>query len=139
MSARSLPVTLSYRSTQTPSGQLPTQISRRLLRLAPGEGAFEFKIEEIGSRPLSSDELYLDEVIPTVPEGTTLRYGMLELPLPSGADVERITWGIKISGLAGSEATTLECACNKPGGLFHGVSVDNLNGKQRFRYLVRFP
>lgn len=36
--ARPLPVALSYRSAQAPSGQLPVQISRRLLRLVPGEG-----------------------------------------------------------------------------------------------------
>ncbi|MFO6381320.1 hypothetical protein ACLBYN_52895, partial [Pseudomonas aeruginosa] len=95
--ARPLPVAVSYRSAQAPSGQLPVQISRRLLRLVPGEGAFEFKVEEVGDKPLSSDELYLDEVTLTVPEDTALRYGMLELPLPPGADVERTTWGIKIS------------------------------------------
>ncbi|MFU1925458.1 hypothetical protein ACM6PT_50945, partial [Klebsiella pneumoniae] len=69
-------------------------------------------------KPLSSDELYLDEVTLNVPEDTALRYGMLELPLPPGADVERTTWGIKISGLAGHEATTLERARNEPGELF---------------------
>ncbi|MCA4129587.1 alpha-2-macroglobulin MagD, partial [Pseudomonas aeruginosa] len=136
--ARPLPVALSYRSAQAPSGQLPVQISRRLLRLVPGEGAFEFKVEEVGDKPLSSDELYLDEVTLTVPEDTALRYGMLELPLPPGADVERTTWGIKISGLAGDEATTLERARNEPGELFYGVPVDSLSGEQRFRHLVRF-
>lgn len=74
----------------------------------------------------------------TVPEDTALRYGMLELPLPPGADVERTTWGIKISGLAGDEATTLERARNEPGELFYGVPVDSLSGEQRFRHLVRF-
>lgn len=136
--ARPLPVAVSYRSAQAPSGQLPVQISRRLLRLVPGEGAFEFKVEEVGDKPLSSDELYLDEVTLTVPEDTALRYGMLELPLPPGADVERTTWGIKISGLAGDEATTLERARNEPGELFYGVPVDSLSGEQRFRHLVRF-
>ncbi len=136
--ARPLPVALSYRSAQAPSGQLPVQISRRLLRLVPGEGAFEFKVEEVGDKPLSSDELYLDEVTLNVPEDTALRYGMLELPLPPGADVERTTWGIKISGLAGDEATTLERARNEPGELFYGVPVDSLSGEQRFRHLVRF-
>ncbi|MCT6022081.1 alpha-2-macroglobulin family protein, partial [Pseudomonas aeruginosa] len=136
--ARPLPVALSYRSAQAPSGQLPVQISRRLLRLVPGEGAFEFKVEEVGDKPLSSDELYLDEVTLTVPEDTALRYGMLELPLPPGADVERTTWGIKISGLAGDEATTLERARNEPGELFYGVPMDSLSGEQRFRHLVRF-
>ncbi len=136
--ARPLPVAVSYRSAQAPSGQLPVQISRRLLRLVPGEGAFEFKVEEVGDKPLSSDELYLDEVTLNVPEDTALRYGMLELPLPPGADVERTTWGIKISGLAGDEATTLERARNEPGELFYGVPVDSLSGEQRFRHLVRF-
>ncbi|MBB1607800.1 hypothetical protein A9972_12835 [Pseudomonas sp. UME83] len=136
--SRPLNASLSYRSAEAPASQLPVSISRRLLRLVPGDKAFEFKVEELGDKPLSSDELYLDEVTVKTEQPTALRYGMLEVPLPPGADVERTTWGIQVSGLGGTEATSLERARNEPGDLHYGIPVDSLAGELRFRHLVRF-
>lgn len=136
--SRPLNAALSYRSAEAPASQLPVSISRRLLRLVPGDKAFEFKVEELGDKPLSSDELYLDEVTVKTEQPTALRYGMLEVPLPPGADVERTTWGIQVSGLGGTEATSLERARNEPGDLHYGIPVDSLAGELRFRHLVRF-
>ena len=45
----------------------------------PGDEAFTFKLEPIGTKPLSSDSLYLDEVILTSKAPKPLRYGMLEV------------------------------------------------------------
>lgn len=136
--SRPLNASLSYRSAEAPASQLPVSISRRLLRLVPGDKAFEFKVEELGDKPLSSDELYLDEVTVKTEQPTALRYGMLEVPLPPGADVERTTWGIQVSGLGGTEAASLERARNEPGDLHYGIPVDSLAGELRFRHLVRF-
>ncbi|KAF1050546.1 MAG: hypothetical protein GAK43_02760 [Stenotrophomonas maltophilia] len=136
--ARSLNASLSYRSAEAPAAPLPVKVSRRLLRLVPGDQAFDFKVEELGNKPLSSDELYLDEVTVSTEQNQPLRYGMLEVPLPPGADVERTTWGIQISGLGGVEATSLERARNEPGDLFYGIPVDSLSGELVFRHLVRF-
>lgn len=136
--SRPLNASVTFRSADAPASQLPVTIKRRLLRLVPGEDAFAFKAEELGDKPLSSDELYLDEVTLTTDQAQALRYGMLEVPLPPGADVERTTWGLQISGLGGVEATSLERARNEPGDLFYGVPVDTLGGELRFRHLVRF-
>ncbi|OBY88611.1 hypothetical protein A6723_027495 [Pseudomonas sp. AU11447] len=136
--SRPLNASVTFRSAEAPASQLPVTIKRRLLRLVPGEDAFAFKAEELGDKPLSSDELYLDEVTLTTDQAQALRYGMLEVPLPPGADVERTTWGLQISGLGGVEATSLERARNEPGDLFYGVPVDTLGGELRFRHLVRF-
>lgn len=136
--AHALAASLSFRSAEAPASQLPVKISRRLLRLVPGDKAFEFKVEELGDKPISSDDLYLDEVALNSEGSTALRYGMLEVPLPPGADVERTTWGIRISGLGGTEATSLERARNEPGDLHYGIPVDSLSGELRFRHLVRF-
>ncbi|MFZ5957587.1 alpha-2-macroglobulin family protein [Pseudomonas knackmussii] len=136
--ARSVAASLSYRSAEAPASQLPVSISRRLLRLVPGDKAFNFKVEELGDKPISSDELYLDEVTVKTEQANALRYGMLEVPLPPGADVERTTWGIQVSGLGGTEATSLERARNEPGDLHYGIPVDSLAGELRFRHLVRF-
>ncbi|KJK01621.1 hypothetical protein UB43_06105 [Pseudomonas sp. 21] len=136
--SRPLNASVTFRSAEAPASPLPVTIKRRLLRLVPGEDAFAFKAEELGDKPLSSDELYLDEVTLTTDQAQALRYGMLEVPLPPGADVERTTWGLQISGLGGVEATSLERARNEPGDLFYGVPVDTLGGELRFRHLVRF-
>lgn len=113
-------------------------VTRRLSRLVPGDEAFTFKLEPVGTKPLSSDSLYLDEVILTSKAPKPLRYGMLEVPLPPGADVERTTWGIKLQGKDGTEPTALEKARFEPGQLAYAVPVDALSGELRLRHLVRF-
>ncbi|VVM50536.1 hypothetical protein PS645_00737 [Pseudomonas fluorescens] len=135
---RPLRAALSYQTQQAPVDPMPVTITRRLSRLVPGDEAFTFKLEAVGSEPLSSDSLYLDEVIITSNAASPLRYGMLEVPLPPGADVERTTWGIKLMGKAGTEPTALEKARFEPGQMAYAVPVDALSGELRVRHLVRF-
>ncbi|MCC6074733.1 alpha-2-macroglobulin family protein [Pseudomonas sp. MAHUQ-58] len=136
--ARPLAAALSFDSAQAATGNLPVSISRRLLRLVPGDKAFAFGVEELGERPISSDDLYLDEVTLVSDAEQPLRYGLLEVPLPPGADVERTTWGIQLSGLGSAEAMPLEKARHEPGQLLYAVPVDSLQGRVVFRHLVRF-
>ncbi|PAU64439.1 hypothetical protein BZL41_10020 [Pseudomonas sp. PIC25] len=133
-----LSATLSFASVQPAQGSLPVALKRRLLRLVPGEEAFSFSVEEVGDEPLSSDELYLDELTLTTDDERALRYGLLEVPLPPGADVERTTWGITVSGLGGAEAAALEKARHEPGQLRYAVPLDSLQGTVTLRHLVRF-
>lgn len=135
---RPLQAALSYQSQQVPVTPMAVTITRRLSRLVPGDEAFTFKLEAVGSKPLSSDSLYLDEVIINSKASTPLRYGMLEVPLPPGADVERTTWGIQLLGKAGSEPTSLEKARFEPGQMGYAVPLDALSGELRLRHLVRF-
>ncbi|MHC8405587.1 alpha-2-macroglobulin family protein [Pseudomonas sp. TMB3-21] len=135
---RPLRAALSYQTRQAPVDPMPVTITRRLSRLVPGDEAFTFKLEAVGSDPLSSDSLYLDEVIITSKAAKPLRYGMLEVPLPPGADVERTTWGIKLMGKAGTEPTALEKARFEPGQMAYAIPVDALSGELRVRHLVRF-
>ncbi|WP_272896777.1 alpha-2-macroglobulin family protein [Aeromonas cavernicola] len=116
---------------------LPVTVTRRLLRLVPGKKAFEFSVEEVGDKPVSSNELYLDELTLSSEAPHPLRYGMLEVPLPPGADVERTTWGLQVNGL-GADSSTLEGARNEPGALSYGVPIDSLQGQMTLRHLVRF-
>jgi uncharacterized protein YfaS (alpha-2-macroglobulin family) len=129
---------LSFQSQQPAVDPLPVTITRRLSRLVPGDEAFTFKLQPVGNAPLSSDSLYLDEVILTSKAARPLRYGLLEVPLPPGADVERTTWGIKLMGKAGTEPTALEKARFEPGQMAYAVPVDALSGELRLRHLVRF-
>lgn len=135
---RPLRAALSYRSQQPAVDPMAVTITRRLSRLVPGDEAFTFKLEAVGNAPLSSDNLYLDEVIVTSKAARPLRYGMLEVPLPPGADVERTTWGIKLMGKAGTEPTALEKARFEPGQMAYAIPVDALSGELRLRHLVRF-
>ncbi|MBN3860682.1 alpha-2-macroglobulin family protein [Pseudomonas frederiksbergensis] len=135
---RPLRAALSFQTQQPLVDPMAVTITRRLSRLVPGDEAFEFKLEAVGTKPLSSDSLYLDEVIITSKAAKPLRYGMLEVPLPPGADVERTTWGIKLMGKAGTEPTALEKARFEPGQMTYAVPVDALSGELRLRHLVRF-
>jgi uncharacterized protein YfaS (alpha-2-macroglobulin family) len=135
---RPLRAALSFQTRQPSVDPMAVTITRRLSRLVPGDEAFTFKLEAVGTQPLSSDSLYLDEVILTSKAAKPLRYGMLEVPLPPGADVERTTWGIKLMGKAGTEPTALEKARVEPGQLAYAVPVDALSGELRLRHLVRF-
>jgi len=138
MQARPLRAALSFQTRQAATDPLPVTITRRLSRLVPGDEAFTFKLEAVGTHSLSSGDLYLDEVIVTSSAAKPLRYGMLEVPLPPGADVERTTWGIKLMGQAGTEPTALEKARFEPGQMAYAVPVDSLSGEVRLRHLVRF-
>ncbi len=135
---RPLRAALSFQTRQPAVEPMAVSITRRLSRLVPGDAAFTFKLEAVGSKPLSSDSLYLDEIIITSKAARPLRYGMIEVPLPPGADVERTTWGIKLMGKAGTEPTALEKARFEPGQMAYAIPVDALSGELRLRHLVRF-
>ncbi|HCS43810.1 MAG TPA: hypothetical protein DIW52_13440, partial [Pseudomonas sp.] len=62
---RPLRAALSYQTRQPSIDPMAVTITRRLSRLVPGDEAFTFKLEAVGNKPLSSDSLYLDEVIIT--------------------------------------------------------------------------
>lgn len=130
-----LSATLDFQSSQAPASALPVAITRTLLRLVPGDTPYTFSLEELGTQPLSTDSLYLDVV--TLSSDQRLVYGMLDVPLPPGADVERTTWGLTIKGL---ESGTLNKAINEPGELSYGVPVEKLltNNPFEVRHLVRF-
>lgn len=137
---RPLRASVSYLSQLDPGTPSPVTITRRLLRLVPGDEAFTFKLEPVGSKPIASDGLYLDELIIANEGNRPLLYGMLEVPLPPGADVERTTWGIKLAGAAGMQAASLEKARFEPGQMSYAVPLDALNegSEVRLRHLIRF-
>lgn len=131
-------VRIDYQSAQAAPSAVPVTIKRRLLELVESDEAFVFSAHEVGRDDISSSSLYLDEITLNSESEQALRYGMLEVPLPPGADVERTTWGIQVSGLAGDEASALEKARNEPGELSYAVPVDSLQGELVLRHLVRF-
>jgi len=148
---------VSYRSRTAEAARLPIGIERKLYRLVPAPGAKDAKGENVPgtagldfvARPvkagdkLDSNTLYVDEIVLTPREGV-YRYGLLEVPLPPGGEVEGTTWGLRIDGLPDPEnkasglqafqrATTYEM-----GMLSYHQPVVALERPAVLRQLVRF-
>lgn len=162
-----VPVTVfvSYRSAspEKDGGKLPVTIERKLYRLvtvpppAPAKNeatdkssaapqpssaelvgeATEFSLEPVKDDAIRSNELYLEEIKLTA-NGNPPRFGLLEVPLPPGADVERSTWGVRLSGGDGGEAAPIERASSQSGDLSYAIPVDSLAAPRTIRHLLRF-
>ncbi len=127
-----------YDSAASEGHRFPVEIRRRLYRLKPGGKLLEFEAEPVTDDKVSSKELYVDEVTVRPRPGERLRYAVLEVALPPGADVERTTWGMQVSGLGGSSLHPIERARHEPGDLSYAIPVDGLDGPLTVRHLVRF-
>jgi alpha-2-macroglobulin len=132
-----------YESSTEEMSLLPVGIERRLYRLKAGAKILEFDTEPVDSpagsdEQVSSKDLYLEEITLSPRENGTIRYGVLEVPLPPGAAVERTTWGMRISGLGKPGLYAMERARHEMGQLSYSVPVDTLNRPITFRHLVRF-
>lgn len=131
---------LSYRSESLSGDTLGVQLRRRLWKLIPGENAFQFSLREVAAgEALSASALYLDQVELDYSGESPLRYGLVEVPLPPGADVERTTWGLElVAGPGGTAAPQLERARHEPGEQAYALPVDLLQGSVQFNHLLRF-
>ncbi len=89
---------------------------------------------------LAVSDLYLDEVvISPATVDVAYRYGVLEIPLPPGVEVEPTTWGINIGGLPGEDKpVNLSEPIFTPGRRSYSVPVDELSATRVYRHLVRF-
>ena len=151
-----------YRSAEPEENLLPITLIRQLYHLVPettgntvaqdrsdtpavaalaGE-ATVFRAEPVtDDDAIESNELYLEEIrIDTKGKNgsPTTRFGLLEVPLPPGADVERGTWGIRLRGLDGEEVVSMPRARFELGQLSYAVPVDNLAEGHVIRHLLRF-
>lgn len=136
---------------------LPVRIERKLFRLVPVSGdkatsvaqdagrnqvlagsEVEFKLEPTKDTDIRANELYMEEFRLSA-KGDMPRYGLLEIPLPPGADVERSTWGIRIRNLDGNgEVVSIERATGQAGDLSYAVPIDVMQSNQPIRHLLRF-
>ena len=155
---------VGYRSATQEKSRLPVTIERKLYRMvavAPEKSKTEsaesagpgtankpvpaqlvgeptkFSLEPVKDDAIRSNELYLEEIRLTAKEGSP-RFGLLEVPLPPGADVERSTWGIRLAGGEGEEALPIERARSQSGDLSYAVPVDSLHEPRTIRHLLRF-
>jgi uncharacterized protein YfaS (alpha-2-macroglobulin family) len=91
---------LRYEASEgAPESTLPIRLDRRVFRLEKesfedGKASYSAVPVKAGD-PLSVQELYLDEIQLSTAKGE-YRHGLLEVPLPPGANIEPGTWGIRL-------------------------------------------
>lgn len=130
--------TLEYRSNVPGKSELPVTISRRLYRLVPGTEAMTYDAVEANVNELHSDILYLDEIRLEPKANANYRYGLLEVPLPPGADVEPTTWGVNIKWTGATQYNPLDKVTYQSGDLQYAMPLPLLNETTVIRRLVRF-
>lgn len=137
--AEPVPALLHFTSMEAPAqADKNLSIERHLVQLTPGDKALNFGTQAITGTDVSTNTLYLDELVVKYSGKKPLRYALLEVPLPPGADVERTTWGIEITFAGSTEPVVLEKAQNEDGQLSYAVPLEQVVGEVRLRHLVRF-
>jgi alpha-2-macroglobulin len=153
-----LTANIEYRSYAPVAAKSAITIKRTLYRLMPAKDRPEpdywsdkpiiehlFQATAVnGDEPLDATALYLDEVKLDAGKGH-YRYGLLEVPLPPGAELDPFTWGMGIQGigetkdpvpLTETRAEMKNGSYTVPVGRLGG---DDENRQRTFRHLVRFP
>ena len=82
---------------------------------------------------VKSNDLYLEEITLTPEKGAHVRYGLIESPLPPGAEVESTTWGISLAN-----GEVLERARNEPARGAYAVPLDKVDQSVVVRHLLRY-
>jgi len=91
---------ITYQSTDTSAPNLPVTVTRRLYRLTPTAKAGVFNVTKVEGGSLSANALYVDEVeLALRGPKQSYRYGLLEVPVPAGAEIESQRFGFEIDGL----------------------------------------
>ncbi|WP_143751978.1 alpha-2-macroglobulin [Burkholderia sp. SRS-W-2-2016] len=150
---------VSYRSHTGEDSRLNITVTRRLYRLEPlalatdpkkadaaasqpGRANFSARLVKPGDA-LDSNALYVDEVTLTPRSGNAYHYGLLDVPLPPGGDVEATSWGVAIDGLPGAKDGSgpqpfQRAASYEMGELAYHQPVPLLDRPVTLRQLVRF-
>lgn len=117
---------------------LSVGIERKLSRLTQGSDPLEFGMSPLaGEWTLDSKEVYLDEITIT-PQGNEIyQFGLVEAPLPPGADVEQTIWGMTLKGVAG-ETLQVGNSSFQAGDRSYSVAIEKLDKPVTIRQLVRF-
>jgi alpha-2-macroglobulin len=127
---------VQFESTMDEGLRSSTQLDRRLYRVTRSKDGGYALHEVDEATPLSTKDLYLDEVTVT-PSGSPLRFALLEVPLPPGATVDSTTWGIGFKG-ADDKLEGLERARHESTRFGYAVPIDGVSEPLRLRHLVRF-
>ncbi|MCA3135381.1 MAG: alpha-2-macroglobulin family protein [Rhodocyclaceae bacterium] len=134
---RSMAAMVHFSGPQTVQRDSSVRVTRTLHRVRKA-GEASFALEPVGATAaLGTSDLYLDEIV-LDPGKSTVRYGLVEVPLPPGAAVESSTWGINLAEAQASEATPLEAARHQATDFGYAIAVEPVSGRTVLRHLVRF-
>ena len=151
---------VSFRSHTSEDSRLNITVERRFYKLEPlevkvdpkkaggaesqlGRSAFTARLVKQGDA-IDSNALYVDEVTLTPRSGNAYHYGLLDVPLPPGGDVEATSWGVSIDGLPGEKEGVsgpqpfARAASYEMGELAYHQPVPLLDRPVTLRQLVRF-
>nr|WP_260854526.1 alpha-2-macroglobulin [Paraburkholderia sp. BCC1884] len=150
---------LSFRSHTSEDSRLNITVERRFYKLEPlevkadpkkpaaaesqlGRASFTARRVKPGDS-IDSNALYVDEVTLTPRSGNAYHYGLLDVPLPPGGDVEATSWGVSIDGLPGDKDGSgpqpfARAASYEMGELAYHQPVPLLDRPVTLRQLVRF-
>ncbi|MGE8165245.1 alpha-2-macroglobulin family protein [Paraburkholderia sp. NPDC080076] len=152
---------VSFRSHTSEDSRLNITIERRFYKLEPVEIAVDPKKGAAGGESqlgrstftarlvkqgdaIDSNALYVDEVTLTPRSGNAYHYGLLDVPLPPGGNVEATSWGVSIDGLPGAKDGASgpqpfqRVASYEMGELAYHQPVPLLDRPVTLRQLVRF-
>lgn len=123
---------------------LAISVERKLFKLTnmvrdeDGVGT-QFTVQPVKpGEPLLSNALYVDAVH-VVPQGKGHhKYGLLQIPLPPGADVEGSTWGIEIQGMPEGMKFSPEDQKSIASEMGYSVPISDLSSEKWFFNMVRF-
>lgn len=146
---KALTAYVQYESATQETAQLAVKVERQLYRLdatnaAPvaassessevPEKRLQFNLAPISdSDTVQTNDLYLDEIKLTPENNVRVKYGIVEVPLPPGAEVESSTWGISVS-----EGVPLERATSQPSRGGYAIPVERVDQPVVLRHLLRF-
>jgi len=129
---------LIYDSYAKDTSTLPITIKQNLYRLEQtGPSEFDAIAVDPGETIRASD-LYVDKISLIPNSETFFRYGVLEVPLPPGAEVEPTTWGVKIADFGYDAESPFPEARHISGDLSYTIPVEVLDRPIVFHHLVRF-
>lgn len=128
-----------YDSYNKEKSGLPVTIKRKLYRLSATKEQGSYTATLVTDWRVNSQELYVDEIEITPQTGKSYRYGLLEVPLPPGSDVESTTWNMNVAGLGRSRGPQeMSKARHNMGERSYSIALDNLKQPMVIRHLVRF-
>ncbi len=117
--------------------KLPIEINRRFHRLSPAEYAnYAYNIRSVSGTKVDSKGLYVDEITIRPSYNGKYKFGLLEIPIPPGADIEQPTYGMKI--MSGDNTVGISSAKFVTGDRFYSIPIEELDSSITFRFLIRF-
>lgn len=134
---KKLHANLLYDTYQKEESKLKVQIRRRLYKLVRVDSEHEYQAIPVSKWEVNSKDLYIDEtsVIPVY--GSSFKYGLLEIPIPAGADLELPTHGMSIQTKGGRTISVSEVLYHT-GDQSYGIPIEELRRPVVIRQLVRF-